>query len=267
VTGALAAAFLLAAGPGQSATVHLDAAGSGSVYETIEASLGRGVIESPDRFHPSFGPHITRTVDRTLRKPVFVFHLHVNEDGDPDGPTDKTRQRNEIKVFDLSPDGLKGFNGTTFVYEWKFRLARGLKVTKQWTHFFQLKPFGGTDDGMPVITISARKMGERELIEIRYCVGAPDKNAYRYVAEHPLADAKGVWLSARCRVTWGETGSIDMTVAKLDGTVVVAYRASPIRMWRDGCEFVRPKWGIYRGMAPGLRDEKVRFADFTITKE
>lgn len=39
-------------------------------------------------------------------------------------------------------------------------------------------------------------------------------------------------------------------------------------VWRDGAEFGRPKWGIYRGLSHkrNLRDETVLFDSFCIGK-
>jgi hypothetical protein len=136
-----------------------------------------------------------------------------------------------------------------------------------WTHFFQLKPVGGPDDGMPIITISAADKRPGRKIEVRYCSGAPGGNKYEYVASNDLNQALGVWLAARCRVTYGEKGAIEMTLRKPDGTPVLSYKAENLSLWRERCKFVRPKWGIYRGLAEGLRDEKVLFTDFAITKE
>jgi len=255
---------LVAGKPGNDAVV-LAADGPGDTYELIQRVLGNGTIEAPDQTHPGFGRHITEEYDAALKKNVFAFHMHAAEDGDR--AERKDRQRNEIKVFDGSPDGLKGFHGTTYVYEWKFYLDPGLQVTGMWTHFFQLKPVGGPDEGMPIITISAAAKHPGEKIEIRYCSGKPGGDKYEYVASADLVQATGVWLSARCRVKYGEKGRIEMTVKKPDGTVVLEYHATNLNLWRKDCQFVRPKWGIYRGLAEGLRDEKVLFADFVITKE
>jgi len=255
----------IAGKPGGNSITRLDADGPGSTYELIESVLGAGSIEAPDMTHPEFGRHITEEWDASLGKNVFAFRLHVDKDGDR--TERKDRQRNEIKVFDGSPDGLKGFHGTTFTYEWKFLLDPGLQVTGMWTHFFQLKPVGGSDEGMPIITISAAAKHPGEKIEIRYCSGKPGGDKYEYVAGTELAQAKGIWLASRCRVKYGEKGRIEMTVKKPDGTIVLEYHATDLSLWRKDCQFVRPKWGIYRGLADGLRDETVLFADFQIRKD
>ena len=67
--------------------------------------------------------------------------------------------------------------------------------------------------------------------------------------------------------TYLDQGSIKLTVKKLDGTVVIDFDRKNIDMWRDG-DFVRPKWGIYRGKSEQLRkeEEEVRFANFSITR-
>src|SRR5687767_14447632 len=68
----------------------LSADGPGGTYEL----LGRAyTIEVPDCGH--MVPHITEVMDDELKKPVFVFHAHVNQDDDRCGATD--RQRTEIR--------------------------------------------------------------------------------------------------------------------------------------------------------------------------
>ena len=39
-----------------------------------------------------------------------------------------------------------------------------------------------------------------------------------------------------------------------------------IDLWRNGSYFSRPKWGIYRKKTSGLKDEQVRFADFSVSE-
>ena len=57
-----------------------------------------------------------------------------------------------------------------------------------------------------------------------------------------------------------------------EGTRVVFDKEPITTSWRDGNEFIRPKWGIYRQsehalIEPGdLNDAQVDFADFCITR-
>ena len=79
------------------------------------------------------------------------------------------RQRNEIKVYDKSDDGLKGFYGSTMVYTWSFRVSEGMRVSNRFTHLFQLKFVGG-DASMPAVTFSGQKYSSgREVFEGGVC--------------------------------------------------------------------------------------------------
>ena len=51
--------------------------------------------------------------------------------------------------------------------------------------------------------------------------------------------------------------------------VLFTYSNANIVNWREGGEFVRPKWGIYRSLIypEDLRDETLLFADFDIIEE
>ena len=61
--------------------------------------------------------------------------------------------------------------------------------------------------------------------------------------------------------------SIDLTIKKPDGTMVMQVSRSGLDTWRQG-EYVRGKWGIYRGKADTLKmgEEIVPFANIGITR-
>src|SRR6476659_1646601 len=122
--------------------VKLVADGPGNTYELINSVLGGDATEDPDCAHPSFGRHIREEFDNTLNKNVFVFTLHVTPDDDRcNGSTD--RQRNEIKTYGPSPDGLKGQLDETVTYQWKFKLDAGFKPSLSFTHIHQVKAGDG----------------------------------------------------------------------------------------------------------------------------
>ena len=92
-SSALAVLSILLAAPVASAKVFTAADGPGGT-PTYEI-LGRAhTIEVPDCGH--MVPHITEVMDDELKKNVFVFHAHVNQDDDRCGATD--RQRTEIRA-------------------------------------------------------------------------------------------------------------------------------------------------------------------------
>lgn len=59
------------------------------------------------------------------------------------------------------------------------------------------------------------------------------------------------------------------TVSRWDtGEQLLSVTKNEIDLWRDGAEYARPKWGIYRSLATldGLRDEDVYFDSFCLGK-
>src|SRR5438552_2860704 len=116
----LGAALLGTALAGRSAHAkYLMAADGPGGVPTYEL-LGRAfTIEVPDCGH--MVPHITEVMDDELKKNVFVFHIHVNQDDDRCGAKD--RQRTEIRGGKLAE--IVASNGQTVYYRWKFKLPAG----------------------------------------------------------------------------------------------------------------------------------------------
>ena len=249
----------------QDTTVTLiEADGPGGTYELLESKLGGSPIEAPDCDHSPAFQHIVEEFDSELTKNVFRFYIHKDTDTDR-CKTAIDRQRNEIKSYDPSPDYLKGIQREVVTYEWFFKIDAGFQPSANFTHLFQLKAVGGTDDANPILTITPRK-GNPEELQLIHGRGS---NSYTTVTTAGLAAIKGKWVQAYCKVLYAEdTGRIDFSLKLLDGTEVLTYKNDKIDIWRAGSSFVRPKWGIYRSLNDGasLRDEEVLFADFKITE-
>src|SRR4029079_3061853 len=136
----------LAARPAH-AKYSLSADGPGGT-PTYQLLGDKFTIETPDCGH--MVPHITEAMDDTLKKAVFVFHLHVTSHLDDDrcGATD--RQRTEIR------GGKSGdtysTNGQTAYYRWKFRLPPGFQTSGSFAPIFQIK----SDAAAPVMTLTPR---------------------------------------------------------------------------------------------------------------
>ncbi|HVI48648.1 MAG TPA: T9SS type A sorting domain-containing protein [Chitinophaga sp.] len=246
------------------AQVTLSADGPGNTYELIESVLGNGTAsEVPDCAHPAFGRHITEVFDSQLNKNVFVFHLHVTPDNDRCGPN-TDRQRNEIKTFGPSPDNVKATYGETVTYRWKFKIDAGFVPTTSFCHLHQIKA-GDGDDGAPLITLTPRA-GSPQKLQVIYTPGTGGTGGGEK-ASASLSDFKGNWVEVVEKITYTTTGKYQVTIKKVsDGTTLLTYTNNNIDMWRDGTTFCRPKWGIYRKLVAGLRDEQVRFADFCIAE-
>ena len=251
--------FLVNYGYGQ---VVLSADGPGGTYELITSVLAPGhkPIEAPDCSHPEFDNHIDEIFDDELGVNVFRFHMHVSADNDRCINFD--RQRNEIKSYDKSPDNLLGIVGEKVVYKWKFKLAAGFQSSPNFTHLHQLKSVGGPLASMPMYTLTTRK-GSPDRLELRYA----ETNSQITLTRTDLAPFIDTWLSVTEKITYGENGTYSIVIQRLsDEETLFAYTNESIINWRPEAEFVRPKWGIYRSLIneQDLRDEEVRYADFSV---
>lgn len=245
------------------AQVFLKADGPGNTYELIESVLGSNTAgEVPDCAHPSFGRHITEAFDSQLGKNVFIFHMHVTPDNDRcGGNTD--RQRNEIKAHGPSPESVKGRNGETMTYRWKFKIDAGFIPTGSFCHIHQIKA-GDGDDGAPLITLTPRA-GNPQKLQVIHSTGSGGTGGE--VASANLSAFKGVWVDVVEKIKYGTSGTYSVVIKRVsDGATLLSFSDNNINMWRDGTTFCRPKWGIYRKLTPEIRDEQVRFADFCIAK-
>ncbi|ASZ10262.1 hypothetical protein CK934_04335 [Chitinophaga sp. MD30] len=245
------------------AQVFLRADGPGNTYELIESVLGSNTAgEVPDCAHPSFGRHITEAFDSQLGKNVFIFHIHVTPDNDRCGGN-IDRQRNEIKAHGPSPESVKGRNGETMTYRWKFKIDAGFIPTGSFCHIHQIKA-GDGDDGAPLITLTPRA-GNPQKLQVIHSTGSGGTGGE--VASANLSGFKGVWVDVVEKIKYGVNGTYSVVIKRVsDGATLLSYSNNNINMWRDGTTFCRPKWGIYRKLTPEIRDEQVRFADFCIAK-
>lgn len=239
----------------------LEANGQGNTYELINSILAPGynAVEHPEceSAHPGFGRHITEVWDDELEKYVFVFHIHVEYDNDR--CTNFDRQRIEIKTYASSPDALIGTVGETVVYKWKFRLPADFKPSSAFTHLHQIKPVGGDADN-PLFTLTARK-------------GLPNKmelihNNSNKVSIVNLSLFEEQWVEVMETIKINPiNGEYSIEINNLTtGANILSYTNNQLMTIRSDNDFIRPKWGIYRSLnnVQDLRDETVRFADFSI---
>jgi len=252
-------------------TLNADGPDGLGTYELITKALARGTkngaVEAPDAIHPSFGRHITEVYDDDLKKYVFEFNLHVTNtppDNEPvKGKTD--RQRVEIKSFEPSPDNLKGTTGETVQYKWRFKIPKGFKPTKDFTHIHQIKAVDG-DAGNPLFTLTLRKMtnGSNQL-EIIYVKDKASKMIKYQTVNMSLFE--GTWVEATETIKVGLKGTYAITIKKVsDGKTLMNYSNSNIQTIRADNSFIRPKWGMYRSLKDiaNMKDETMRFSDFSI---
>ncbi|WP_445736706.1 T9SS type A sorting domain-containing protein [Mariniflexile sp.] len=247
------------------AQVILNADGPGNTYELINSILAPGfdVIEAPDCSHTAFGRHIDEIFDADLNTNVFRFQIHVTPDNDRCINVD--RQRNEIKVYDKSPNNLKGIEEESVVYKWKFKLDEFFQSSSNFTHIHQLKSVGGLYEETPMYTLTTRKgtTPATDQLELRYA----ETSTQSTLKKTNLTPFKGTWVDVTETIKYGSSGTYSIIIKKVsDGTELFSYSNSSIINWQTGASFVRPKWGIYRSLnSPlDLRDENVLFANFSI---
>ena len=245
--------------------VELKATSSSYAYSVINKFLAPegNAVETPDCAHKEFGPHITQLFDRTLNRYVFRFHVHRDFDNDRCKKDD--RQRIEIKVYAKSPEFLKAVSGDVYIYRWKFRLSSEFRPSRRFTHLHQIKAVGGIEARMPLITLTARKgrKGAPNRFELRYA----NKLTSRILYWKQLKPFLGKWIKVIEKITYGEKGKYSVEIKSIKtNKIMFFYRNNKIPMWKNGAEFLRPKWGIYRSLKDkiNLRDEVVDFADFSI---
>ncbi|MEO1481004.1 MAG: hypothetical protein AAFU77_02780 [Myxococcota bacterium] len=251
-------------------TLDSDGADMGrSAYDLIREFGGPSPIEAPDLYeenHPGV-PHIYEEF-APLIGDHFVFTIHRDIDIDRDKTEITDRQRNEIKTYASSEDAVKGYEGQTFLYRWKFQINADMEVSTRFSHFFQLKAVGG-EDSQPIITISGAERSGEDGIEVRY---SPLRDT-TLLDRQPWSEVTGEWVEVYCRATFAEVGEFRMLAVRMsDNKVILDIDEAELDLWRglDPDDFVRPKWGIYRSIldAENLRpdEEIVRFANFSVER-
>lgn len=222
--------------------------------------------------------HIRQSFDSELKRWVFDFYIHVENDNDRGNPQKTDRQRNEIKTDGHSPASMVAQQGETLVMRWKFRLPEGMRTTKNFCHLHQLKGIdnkaGTADVSMPLITFTARTLsnGTRQL-QVIHVLPTEKGAGNEYLARADLSGFLGEWVAVTEQVRFDYGGSYSLRVVRIsDGRELLRIDDRSLDLWRTGTAGLRPKWGIYRSIGSAgslkgeLRDEIVRFADFEIEK-
>jgi hypothetical protein len=163
------------------------------------------------------------------------------------------RQRNELTVNPGNPARYKGMHGDTMSYTWRFKLTK-MNADPTWCDIFQVKQYG-TLGPAPFMALEANK-GDLTL----------DTQRLGVVTKVPLSTIMGMWIHASVTARYSETGSLQVTLKKEDGTVVLSYKNDNINLWGAGLEFVRPKWGFYRNQRAGAGEAEIFYNDMTIIR-
>jgi polysaccharide lyase-like protein len=246
-----------------SAQVTVSADGPGNTYELLE-SRGFG-LETPDCGHAV--RHVREIFDSTLGKNVFAFDSH--RDLDNDRCTNFDRQRMEVKTApgSANQDILQHTNGQTAYYRWKFKLPSGFQASSNFTHIFQIKAQAGDDAGSPLVTITPRA-GSPDTLQIIWTPPSGQSGG-GVKAQADLSLFRNVWVEAFVQYRSADSGNVQLSIKRLsDGATLVSWNSGTVDTWRDGNNYNRGKWGIYRSLnsISSLRDETVLFADWCISE-
>lgn len=231
---------------------------SGSGYAPI---LAAGLeLETPDCKHDDFGAHVTQSYDSILRRNVFEFHSHIEDDNDRCQREDRVRM--EIKGGPGSDLEAQHPIGSESYYRWKMRVAPSFRGASTFCHVFQNKIRGGADDSQPVLTWTLRA----DRLELLHRGGSSGADLGR-LAVVDIEQVRGRWLEFYVYQRHDEAGALYATLRDINSNQeLLAYDNDNIDLWRDGAEYSRPKWGIYRAKNSSLNDEIVSFADFCISE-
>src|SRR5690606_30527459 len=230
-------------------------------YLLLQEALGGIPYEVPDCGHSSFGPHITQERDTELGRDVFVLHLHAKEDNDRCLRID--RQRTEIKTYPHAPNNLGATEGARNTFRWKFRLPENF-VAGDWTHIFQIKA-SSNSHGNPLLALTLDGSSSPQLRLLH----APE-GKFRELFSVPAEPFLGEWVEAYLHADFSNNGGMRLEMRRVhNGEFLLEAEFTDIDLWRDGANYQRPKWGLYRslnGNAP-LKDETIRLADICYSTE
>ena len=235
----------------------------------VQAVFGKYSIETPESFqgnHAGF-EHLKIEEDHQMG-PCFTFYLHRDKDGDRDRvwPRGKERQRNEIKGYQGSPQTLKSSLGEVTRYHWLLKIDESFAVTKNFCHFFQLKPVGGKHASDPVATLSGAVYRGKPQLELRWWT----ENGPQRMRIADWGDCRGIWLECECVLVAESKGRLRFSIRSQDQSIRFARDLPSFPAWRPGFDFIRPKWGIYRSLADKAEipneEDRVRMANLSIAK-
>lgn len=268
-----------------------------TAYDALEATLAKSrrrrnskpyeVPDSCENYESHTGARIQCSNETPGLPPsdeVFKFRLLL---GDCEPVAQKgDRARNEIKIWGNSPDELKGFFNTTMRYTWWFMIDSSMRVSRRFTHLFQLKAVGG-DSQHPLATFTGVKdRSGNTIFEIRNCSYSKKNPDYARngldgdtkIRQLAWSSVTGHWVKATVEATTleiGEGGRLKVDLVYANGTSLLSMDEA-VGLWRGANEeyfandYVRPKWGIYRKTVASniedgdLNDATVYFANFTI---
>jgi hypothetical protein len=214
----------------------------------VQKAFGKYSIETPKIFnrHNKDFEHIKLVNDSELGN-AFAFALRRDVDGDRDKiwPKGKERQRNEIKGYQRSPEPMKGKLKEAHHIKWFLKIDKSFQINKEFCHFFQLKAVGSNNIDNPILTLSGVTERGKPQLQLQWWSLKESGRIFLIDWER----CKDKWLKCECITKYSKSGSIVFSIRSMDGEINLKKQLMSFETWRDGFEFVRPKWGIYRSLA------------------
>jgi hypothetical protein len=244
-SAACLAMSLLALTPGRSETSFLIADGPGGTYPMIQAA-GFNIENDDCKDHVE---HMTELWNDELKKNVFQFTLHKNDD---DRCARFDRQRCELRGIGPAQQCPPG---TDAIWRWKFRLPPDYHTISNFNHIMQIKGYGnGHGSESPIFTLTVRG-GDFEIWN-----RSTKKTA-------PISSFLGVWAEVYMKTHIAKGGTVDIQIKRVsDGAPLVAWQGTNCDLFDNGAGYSTCKFGNYRRLTSDLHDENVLFADWSITK-
>ena len=214
----------------------------------VQKAFGKYSIETPKIFkgNDKEFEHIQIVKDNELES-AFMLTLRRDIDGDRDKawPRGKERQRNEIKGYQRSPEPMKAKLRETHHIKWYLKIDKSFQINKEFCHFFQLKAVGSKNIDDPVLTLSG--VTERGKPQLQLQWWSLENSGRIFLTD--WENSKDKWLICECISNYSKKGSIHFSIRSMDGELNLKKQFNNLETWRDGFEFIRLKWGIYRSLA------------------
>ena len=216
------------------AQVRAETATSLRSFEAVEEPTVRYIAAERQFERDDFG-NITDVGDNTFR---MLLRYRQGQWWDGDRDTRNTdRQRAEVKGL-----GPRQRDGETFEYATTWRTSPDFRATGRFCHVFQLKAVDG-DKAPPLVVLSLHEGGAAS---VRYCPG----DARGFKTARRFEWKPQTWQTVRLRIRPSGRGEGELTVS-VDGDAFAG--VSGIPLYRPRATGYRPKWGLYRAVAPDMQ--------------
>ena len=258
-----------------------------SVINDYMKSLGWEYTEHPNnadgKDHEGVS-HCKVVNDKTLGQYVFQFDIHAKAKSDKtidilDGDRGELidRQRNEMKTQTKADCYHMNGNWDEWqTLEWKFKIPKGFRPTKDFTHIHQLKAQEG-NNGSPIITITPRADDAKSKNARIQVIHTGESSSRGTIIDNlPIKDFEDQWIQVTTKMHYTHNGYFYIKMVRIsDGKVLVDKAFYDMDMWRKDAINIRSKFGIYRSFGTtidskktfptnGIKDEKLYLGDFKI---